>query len=274
MRGSKNPTVGPEPMRRAPVIAAFLVGLSLAPATTSAQSSAPSAAAALRQHLEPLGSADAVVLESPSGSIGEAAFWAWMAAGGVGPRDLARAGLDEAGLLALACDFADEVDLAQAGLSAITDDRALSLWRETLADQAYRTDPVLTDPSTTASMRAARLEEIASPDALLAAAGTRRLADQAGTINAFGRRLFAAAADAERRRLGEIVAGERDGAADRATASARPECLPAVEATPVLAAAAVGAEPYVIARRVSLAVRRVSPTRILKTPKITAGETP
>lgn len=67
----------------------------------------------LSAFLAPVGD-DAVLMQDAPGQVGEGAFWRWAGASGLGPRELARAGLTGPELLELVCQFADDIDLARA----------------------------------------------------------------------------------------------------------------------------------------------------------------
>lgn len=54
------------------------------------------------------------LLDGAPGPVAEAAFWRWAGTSGLGPRELRQAGLNEAELLELVCQFADDIDLARA----------------------------------------------------------------------------------------------------------------------------------------------------------------
>lgn len=80
----------------------------------------------LPDFLAPIG-AEAVLMTGAPGEVGEGAFWRWAGTSGLGPRELAQAGLTGPELLELVCQFADDIDLARAadGEANVDSGRAL-----------------------------------------------------------------------------------------------------------------------------------------------------
>ena len=54
------------------------------------------------------------IMNGAPADVGEGAFWRWAGTSGLGPRELMQAGLNEAELLELVCQFADDIDMARA----------------------------------------------------------------------------------------------------------------------------------------------------------------